>query len=234
MARILLINPNSTVSMTERAVGAARAVAGPDTTVIGRTSHAGPPAIQGPADGLAALPGLFAEIKAAEGDDFDAIIIACFDDTGLYEARRLTPVPVIGIGEAAFHAAMFIAERFSVVTTLSVSVPVIEANLEHFGLGARCARVRASEVAVLELEQPGSNAYKKISAEIAVALKTDGADAIVLGCAGMADLAERLATDHGVPVIDGVAAAVKAAEGLIALGLQTSQAGAFRSAGSQS
>lgn len=227
MTSILVINPNSTVSMTEKVARAAREVAASDTEIVARTSKTGPAAIQGPEDGRAALPGLFAEIEAARNDGFDAIIIACFDDTGLYEARRLTAVPVIGIGEAGYHAAMLVAERFSVVTTLAVSVPVIEENIARYGFAPRCARVRASDVPVLELEKPGSPASDRISEEIGLAIRQDGADAVVLGCAGMADLARRLSHQHGLPVIDGVAAAVKLAEGLAALGLQTSQAGPF-------
>lgn len=226
--RILVINPNTTASMTEKIGAAAREVAGPGTEVVARNPMIGPVSIQGPEDGEAALPGLFFEIERANGEDFDTIIIACFDDTGLYEARKRTRRPVIGIGEAGFHAATLIAGRFSVVTTLSVSIPVIEDNIVAYGFDRRCARVRASEVPVLELERPGSDACQTISLEIATALKEDGVDAIVLGCAGMADLAHQLSVEHGVPVIDGVAAAIKLAEMLHALGLQTSQAGQFR------
>jgi allantoin racemase len=226
--RILIINPNTTASMTEKIGAAARQVAAVDTEIVARNPLTGPPSIQGPEDGEAALPGLFAEIDRANGEDFDAVIIACFDDTGLYEARRRTQRPVIGIGEAGFHAATLVAGRFSVVTTLSVSVPVIERNIGSYGFERRCARVRASEVPVLELERPGSDACRTISLEIAAALSSDGSDAVVLGCAGMADLAKQLSLEHGVPVIDGVAAAVKLAEMLHALGLRTSQAGQFR------
>lgn len=229
--RVLVINPNTTASMTEKIGIAARAVAGSETEIVARNPTTGPASIQGPEDGEAALPGLFAEIDRSNGEDFDAVIIACFDDTGLYEARRRTARPVIGIGEAGYHAATLIAGRFSVVTTLSVSVPVIEDNIVTYGFDSRCARVRASEVPVLELERPGSDAYRTISLEIATALADDGVDAIVLGCAGMADLAHRLSLEHGVPVIDGVAAAVKLAEMLHALGLQTSQTGQFRTVG---
>ncbi len=228
MPSILIVNPNTTASMTEKIAIAARSVAARGTTVVARTSKSGPASIQGRLDGEAALPGLFAEIVAAREEDFDAIVIACFDDTGLYEARKLTDAPVIGIGEAAFHAAMLVASRFSVVTTLSVSVPAIEDNLRLYGLARRCARVRASEVPVLDLEMPGSAARERISDEIGAAIAAGEADAIVLGCAGMADLATELSRRHGVPVIDGVAAAVKMAEALAALHLRTSQAGPFR------
>ena len=81
-------------------------------------------------------------------------------------------------------------------------------------------RARAlSEVAVLELEEPGSNAREKLSAEIRAAIAEDRCEAIVLGCAGMADLALSLSEEHGLPVVDGAAAAVKLCEGLFALGL---------------
>ncbi|HVL57901.1 MAG TPA: aspartate/glutamate racemase family protein, partial [Burkholderiaceae bacterium] len=77
------------------------------------------------------------------------------------------------------------------------------------------------------LEQPGSPARARIGEQIAAALRDDRAEAIVLGCAGMADLAAELSREHRVPVVDGVAAAVKLIEALAALGIQTSRAGAY-------
>jgi allantoin racemase len=203
---LLVINPNATVSMTEKIALAARQAVPAGVTVTAVTNHDGPASIQGPEDGARATPGVLALVSAATATA-DAIVIACFDDTALAEARALSPVPVIGIGEAAFHAAMMLGARYCVVTTLSVSIPVIEANLASYGLAEGCLRVRASEVPVLELEHPGSAAETRISDEIARALTDDAARAIVLGCAGMADLAARLSARHGVPVIDGVAAA---------------------------
>lgn len=216
--RFAVINPNSTVSMTEKIAAAARAAAGPGIEILARTCHASPPAIQGAEDGALAEPHVLAEVAAAEADGADACIIACFDDTALPEARRRAKVPVVGIGQAGFHAAMLLAERFSVVTTLSVSVPVIEDNLRLYGMASACARVRASEVPVLELERPGSDARATVSSEIGRALLEDGVGAIVLGCAGMADLAAGLAAEHGVPVIDGVAAATGLVRTLMDLG----------------
>ena len=93
----------------------------------------------------------------------------------------------------------------------------------RYGLASRCARVRAAEVPVLELERSASaDARGGSRAEIDRADREDRAEAIVLGCAGMADLAAELSAEHGLPVIDGVAAAVKLAEGLVGLGLKTS------------
>ena len=120
--------------------------------------------------------------------------------------------------------ASLIAAKFSVVTTLSRSIAPIEHNLVKYGLAARCARVRAAEVPVLALEEPGSGARATIEKEIERALAEDGAEAIVLGCAGMTDLARDLGRKAGVPVIDGVACAVALAESLVKSRAQNIQA----------
>lgn len=225
--RIHLVNPNTTRSMTDKIAAAARAVAAPGTQILEATSSMGPASIEGHYDDALALPGLLAAIAEAETARVDAHVIACFDDTGLDAARSLAAAPVVGIGEAGFHLASLIAHRFCVVTTLSRSIPVIEANLMRSGLDRRCAAVRASEVAVLELEDPASDARARVSAEIGRAIREDRAEAVVLGCAGMADLARSLGEEHGVPVIDGVASAVALAEGLVRGGLATSKVGAY-------
>ena len=97
----------------------------------------------------------------------------------------------------------------------------------QYGLASRCARVRACEIPVLSLDDPTSNAAAQISAEIELARREDHAEVVVLGCAGMAELAARLSESHELPVIDGVASAVKLAEAFGALGLKTSKIGAY-------
>ena len=219
--KLCVINPNTTASMTAKVGEAAKAAASPGVEIRATNPEFGPPSIEGYFDEAFAVPGLIAEM--AKAPDADAFIVACFDDTGLEAARSMTDKPVIGIGEAAFHIASLIAEKFSVVTTLARSIAPIEKNLAKYGLISRCARVRASNVAVLALEEPGSNARKTIAAEIARALDEDGAEAIVLGCAGMTDLARDLERQAGVPVLDGVACAVSLAESMARLGLKTSK-----------
>jgi allantoin racemase len=223
--RILIVNPNTTASMTRKLEAAGRRVAAAGTEIVAVNPAFGPPSIEGYYDEAFAVPGLLATIKASLG--FDAYVIGCFDDTGLDAARSLVEAPVVGIGEAAFHMASLIAGKFSVVTTLARSVPAIEHNLIRYGFAARCARVRASDVAVLELEKKSSPARSKLSAEIGRAVAGDGCEAIVLGCAGMADLAQVLSAEHDLPVVDGAAAAVKLCECLFALGLKTSKRGGY-------
>jgi allantoin racemase len=225
--RLNIVNPNTSVAMTQTIAAAAARAARPGTTIRAVESAFGPASIEGPYDGALAVPGLLERIAQGEAERADAHVIACFDDTGLDAARALAGAPVVGIGEAAFHVASLLAHRFAVVTTLARSIPVIEVNLMRYGLDRRCARVRAADVPVLALAEEGSNARARIAGEIAQALDHDGADAIVLGCAGMADLAASLSAEFSVPVVDGVAAAVALAESLAALSLRTSKRGAF-------
>ncbi len=207
---ILIINPNTTASMTSAIAREARLVAQPDTQITAMNPVQGPASIQGREDGNAALPGLFAlfDQEIVQRGGYDALIIACFDDTGLMDIRARSAVPVTGIGESAYFRATQVGRRFSVVTTLDVSVPVLEENIQAFGFASFCAKVRASGVPVLQLEGHGEAIIKRIGAEVERALAEDGCDVIVLGCAGMAGLPAAMQNKFKMPVIDGVAAAV--------------------------
>ena len=206
---IVIINPNATASMTDAMVETARkAVTGVD--VVGWTSTKGPPAIQGEQDGAAAVPPLLDLVKKADEAGAKAIIIGCFDDTGLSKARDLATCPVIGIGQAAYHLASLYGARFSVVTTLDVSVPILNANVTNYGLARNLARVRASGVPVLALEDDRENATLRVKDQILAALREDGVDSVVLGCAGMVHIIDE-AVDIPIKLIDGVHAAVKLA-----------------------
>ena len=223
--RILVINPNTTASMTAKIGNAAEQAAQTGTEIVALNPADGPASIEGYYDEALSLPGLISTVKQNPGAD--GIVIACFDDTGLDAVRTMTDAPVIGIGEAAFHTATLLAGKFTVVTTLSRSVPAIEHNLQRYGLAARCARVRATEIPVLELEDNGLGVHARIGVEIALAIKDDAAEAIVLGCAGMTNLAEALTGDYGLPVLDGVACAVAMCQSLVKLGLKTSKLGGY-------
>ena len=129
--------------------------------------------------------------------------------------------------KAAYHAASMIATRFSVVTTLSRSVPGIEHNLNKYGLVQKCGRVRATNIPVLQLEESDPVTLDLIRREIRAAIEQDQAEAIVLGCAGMVDLVAGLSAEFGLPVIDVVTAGVSFAEALVAAGFKTSKIGAY-------
>jgi allantoin racemase len=214
--------------MTETIAAAAREAASPGTTISAVTSSMGPASIEGYYDEAFAVPGLLMEVARGERAGAEAAVIACFDDTGLDAARTMASIPVVGICEAALSLASFVAQRFTVVTTLDRSRVPIEHLVQRYGMGGR-AKVRAAEIPVLSLEDLGSNASARLEAEIERALEEDRAEAIVLGCAGMATLAARYQETYGVPVVEGVSAAVRQAETLVALGLLTSKRGTYAS-----
>ena len=206
---ILLINPNSTASMTAAMLQTMRETA-PGVAFDAWTSHDGPPAIQGREDGEAAVPPLLGLVGKAQ--DARAIIIGCFDDTGLEAAREIASCPVIGIGQAAYHLASIAGRRFSVVTTLAVSTPILEENIQTYGLSGQLGKVRASDVPVLDLEKDPDAAAEKVLNEILVAERQDNVQSIVLGCAGMVGIAEKAKTRTDMRLIDGVRAAAVIAQ----------------------
>ncbi|MGB3387091.1 MAG: aspartate/glutamate racemase family protein [Pseudaminobacter sp.] len=226
--RLAVINPNATASMTRSIAEAARAATASDIEIIALTNESGPASIQGVVDGVHAIPGLLDLIE--RHGDADAFIIACFDDTGLDAARCVAAGPVVGIGEAGCHAASLVAHRFSVITTLSRSVPILRNNLDMHGLSRKCASILATGVPVLALENASGEVLQGINATIRMAIERDGAEAIVLGCAGMAGMTRQLSQTYGIPFIDGVASAVGLAAGLVRMGIATSRHGLYASA----
>ena len=205
---VVIINPNSTMSMTEAMLAQARRSV-PGLAFEGWTSHDGPPAIQGAADGAAASAPLLRLVAQAAAEGAEGIIIGCFDDTALEEAGRVAACPVIGIGQAAYHYAALRQWRFSVVTTLSVSVPIIEGNIARQGLAHLVARVRASEIPVLELERDPSRAGAVVAAEAGRAEREDAVSAVILGCAGMVEVVDAVRATLWTPVIDPVDCAAR-------------------------
>ncbi len=224
--RILVVNPNSTASMTAKIAAAARSVAAIGTVIVPDNPTDSPASIEGYVDEALCLPGLLRVIGSHAQAGIDGVVVACFDDPGIDAARALIAAPVIGICEAAMRTATLLAGHFTVVTTTSRSVPAIEHLAQRYGVAGRC-HVRAAEVPVLALEDPNSGARHRVRDEITRALEQDRAEAIVLGCAGMADLARDLSRDFGLPVIDGVTAGVKLIEGVVGLGLRTSKRGGY-------
>ena len=223
--KVLLINPNTTTSMTARMRDAACAVASSETDIVAVTAEYGPESIEGYYDEVFSVPAMLDAVKAHP--DSAGIVVGCFDDTGVDAARCVTSAPVIGICQAAMQVASVVSGSFTVVTTLGRSVPALEHLARRYGYGDLCRRVRASEIPVLALEDPASGARDQLRAEIRRALDEDGCEAIVLGCAGMVDMARTFSEEFAVPVVEGVTAAVKLAEGLAVLGVSTSKRGGY-------
>lgn len=225
--KIQLINPNTCTQMTHSMAQGAEAIALDTTQIIPCTPLHGPESIECSFDEVIASAALLDLIEQGKQQGVDAHIIACFGDPALDAARELADAPVIGIAEAGFQFASLIAHRFGIVTTLSRTLPASEYLLEKYGFQHRCCGVRASDIPVIALENIEQDAYQLLKNECIASIEQDGAEAIVLGCAGMSALVEKLSQELPVPIIDGVTAAVKLAESLHQLGLTTSKTGQY-------
>ncbi|WP_238420455.1 aspartate/glutamate racemase family protein [Gordonia sp. 'Campus'] len=220
--RILVANVNTTESMTEAIADSARSVASPGTEIVGITPRFGADSCEGNFESyLAAIAVMDAILAYSE--PYDAVIQAGYGEHGREGLQELLEVPVVDITEAAASTAMYLGHRFSVVTTLDRTVPLIEDRLKLAGLDQRCASVRASGLGVLELESDPERAVKAIVEQSTRAVADDHAEVICLGCGGMAELEEQVREATGVPIVDGVRSAVTIAEGLVRMGLSTSK-----------
>jgi allantoin racemase len=225
MTLIQVINPNTSRAMTDGIARTAREAAGPGSALLVVTSAMGPASIESHYDEALAVPGVLAAVRDGELAGADAHVIACFGDPGLAAAREIAAGPVVGIAEAAMHMATYLGRSFSVVTTLSRTVGHTMDLVRAYGFAQACAGVHACGIPVLDLSS--ADARTSIAKACAAARDADGCEVIVLGCAGMTDLTASLSGEFGIPVIDGVAAAVKTVESLVALGLQTSKRGEY-------
>lgn len=227
--RLLLLNPNTSAAMTASIAAAAREVAAPGTAIVARQPSFGPASIEGHFDDAFGAAGVAEQARLAAGEGFDATVVACFGDPGVDAAREVMAGPVLGVAEAAFHAAAMLATGFSVVTTMTRTCVIAERLVQRYGFERICRGIHGTDIPVLDLEAPGCALVDELEAAARRALAADRSEAIVLGCAGMAGLAGALQARLGVPVVDGVAAAVKFAEALAALGLKTPKSGDYAS-----
>jgi allantoin racemase len=224
--RILLINPNTSSSMTADMVASAHAIE-PDAEIIGATARHGVAAIDGYRDDVLAAAEVI-ELLAAHEGQFDAAIVGCFGDPGLFAARELTDRPVVGLAESSFLVAMALGRKFSVLTTLDRGAPTILDLIRLHGVESRCASVRATGLTVLQAHRDPGAAADGLEREGRLAIELDKAEVLCLGCGGMVGLRERLEQALGVPVVEAVAAATAFAGGLARTSLRTSKIRAFK------
>jgi allantoin racemase len=227
MHRIIVINPNTSVSMTASIRAAANTCVGSGFEIEAVQPSFGPRSIEGHFEEAIAAAGVAEQVRLAAAHDLAGVVIACFGDPGLEAAREATDAPVLGIAEAAFHAASMLATGFSVVTTMTRTCIIAERLVQRYGFERSCRGIHGTDLPVLALEQNPQEVLAQLEDCARDALARDRSGAIVLGCAGMAAQCRALQARLGVPVIDGVAVAVKLIESLAALGLRTSKVGDY-------
>jgi allantoin racemase len=216
MTRILVVNGNTTEAVTQRIEAAARAAAPAGVAVEAVTVPFGLPLIVTRADWLVAGPAILASLSARRGS-YDAAVIAVFGDPGLDAAKELLPVPVLGISEAAFHAASMLGRRFGIVSFSAALRPMFEDCLAHHGLAARCAGFRMGPPDASYPEGFGEREREALLGLVRESVERDGAEAVILAGGPLAGLAPVLQPEVAVPLVDGTAAAVRMAAALAGL-----------------
>lgn len=221
MTRIVVMNCNTSSAMTADIGRQAQASASAGTRIDAWHPRWGPESAEGYYDSYITAAAVLDRLHDLPAD-VDAVVMAGFGEHGREGARELLDIPVVDITEAAAQFAMLLAPRYGVVTTLSRACEQIRDSLTTAGLVNRCAAIEAAGITVLDLEDDRGAALDAMHTAARRAIDR-GAEALALGCAGMAGLSEQLSGKLGVPVVDGVTAAVAIAEDLVALSLTTSK-----------
>lgn len=227
--RILVVNPNTSVSMTRSIEAAARAAASPGTEIVPVTAPYGVAGIDCATESLISAVAVMDAVTTlrADGVTFDAVVLAGYGEHGREGLQELLETPVLDIAEVSAHAAMLLGRRFSVVTTLDRSVSAIEDRLLLAGVRAHCASVLGTGLSTTELEEDPARAVGAVVEQARLAVRRDRAEVICLGCGGLAGAAEAVGAEVGVPVVDGVSVGVRFAEALVGAGLRTSKVGTY-------
>ncbi|HTO63005.1 MAG TPA: aspartate/glutamate racemase family protein [Bradyrhizobium sp.] len=224
---LLLLNPNTSTEMTKLMLGVGQRAAASGTVLIPRTAPRGVPYISTRTE--AQIGGAIAlEMLASEHRNVDAAIIAAFGDPGLFAARELFDIPVVGMAEAAMLTACMAGRRFAIVTFARALGPWFEECVRSHGLWERCAGIRMLDSAFRAVSEVGTEKEDLLVELASRAMTEDDADVVIFAGAPLSGLAERVADRIPIPVVDQVVAAVKQAEALLALRLRKPRAGSFR------
>ena len=225
--KILVINPNTSQSMTDHIRNELLPIKRPDTDLTVICPEKGPETIESAYDEAYAVPPTLEWVKKANQEGYDAVILACFSDPGLHAAREISEIPVVGIEESSFHVAAMLGAKFSVMTPRKARIPAKEEEVHVRGMNHFLASVRSLDLSVAETDSDPERTKKRVFEEATKAVAEDGAEVIILGCAGMAGYAGEIEERLNVKVIDPTAVALKIAEAIVDLGLTHSKIGLY-------
>ena len=224
--KLLLINPNITIVMTEAMAAEARRFASPGTEIVTATAAFGTQYVENRAEAAIASHAVL-DALATHAAGCDAAIVSAFGDPGLAAAREFADIPVVGIAESAMLTAWMLGRRYSIVClTPRLRRWYIECAREH-GLDGRLASVRALNVAIPDITQAKDQFRAALLAECLLAVEDDEAEVIIFGGGPIAGLAREVADQIPVPALDGVSCAVRMAEALVGLGVRKATRGSF-------
>jgi allantoin racemase len=225
--RILILNPNTTEAVTSLMVEAGQAVAAAATELVPMTAPRGFPYISTRAE--AQIGGAIAlEMLAEAHRSVDGAIMAAFGDPGLLGARELFDIPVVGVSEAAMLTACMMGQRFVIVTFATALTGWYRDCVEMHGLMGRCAGIFALDQAFSSIADVQDENLDSLVALANEAVGEMRADVMIFAGAPLAGLANKVRHKLPVPIVDPIAAAVKQAEALIALGPRKASVGSFQ------
>lgn len=227
--RIFVINPNSSTSVTDHIRRALEEVRRPDTELTVVNPDKGPVSIESQYDRELVKPYVLQLVREANEQGYGAVVIACFSDPGLDAAREISSIPVVGIEESTLHVAAMLGHKFSPVTAFRMHVPTRDLHARMLGFDHAYASTLMTEMSVLEMDANPDKTKRRILSLARRAVDDDGAEVIVLGCAGLSGYAKDIERELGVVVLDPTAVALKVAEVLADLGLCHSKAARFAS-----
>jgi len=224
---ILVINPNSSEEMTRSIRAVLERVKRSDTNLEVVRTEGAPPAIQSAADAALATPHVLKLVREANKHGVDAIVLACFSDPGLEPARELSDVLVLGIQETTLHIAATLGHKYTILTPLAKRIASKEQDVRRFKAEPACASVRALGMTVPETEADPKRTKERILAVARDAIEKDGAEVLVLGCAGMVGYAADVEDELGIVVLDPTSVAFKTAEALADLNVRHCKRGLY-------
>jgi allantoin racemase len=223
--KILVINPNTSRKMTEEIRKTVEMVKSPQTEAIVVSPEKGPEFLGSYyEESIATAETLNIVQEMREG--VEAVVLACYGDPGLYAMKEIVDVPVVGIAEASMAIATLLGQRFSILVAADKSIFMMHNLVQKYGFGDRLATIRPVDMPTTHLEGAEESISRKLS-EVGKKTIEDGAETIILGCAGLTGFDLKLQTQLGVPVIDPVKAGIKLAEALVSMQLAPSKLGLY-------
>ena len=224
--RSLVFNPNSSGEMTESIRRTALSQVRPGSRVDVLGAETGPRSLESFYEYSLAVYATLQSFRKIDMRDYDGILLACFGDPGLYALKEIARVPVVGIAEASLSLSLLLGSRFAIVTALRKAVPMMKNMVDQYALGSRMAGIYSLDMPVLELETCRERACDRLRKIIDLAVD-DGAEVILLGCAGMTGFAESIGEAHGVSVIDPIIAGVRTLEMIVESGMRVASNGLY-------
>ena len=221
--KIMVINPNSSVDMTNHIRKALESIKRPETELTVTCPDKGPVAIESAYDETLAAFYSMDLVKKANTENYDAVIIACFADPGLVAMKEISDILVVGIQEASMHVASMLGNKFSILTPMKKRIPSKNNDVWRNKLPYNLASVRELGMTVTETDEKPDLAQRRIMEVARQAVEEDGAEVIILGCAGMVGYAEKAAKELNIVVIDPTSVAFKYAEAMVEAGIKQSK-----------